>query len=127
MWANPVQFVFQVREAHLAAEAAGLRAKPEPRGTFDPVSGEYYDRQGNVVPPLTPRGQAAFDAANGPPPVPLAFRIAHSARICSMRFIGAIGGWCIGTIGVVCPGALFIGGQRALLCAPMNIGGKSEH
>ena len=56
--------VVQVREAHLAAEAAGLRAKPEPRGTFDPVSGEYYDRQGNVVPPLTPRGQAAFDAAN---------------------------------------------------------------
>ena len=70
-----MQFVFQVREANLAAEAAGLRAKPEPRGTFDPVSGEYYDRQGSVVPPLTPRGQAEFDAANGPPPVPLAFRI----------------------------------------------------
>jgi hypothetical protein len=50
-----------------------------------------------------------------------------SARICSTRFIGAIGGRCIGTIGVVHPGALFIGGQRALLCAPMNIGGKSEH
>jgi hypothetical protein len=53
--------------------------------------------------------------------------VPSSARICSMRFIGAIGGRCIGTIGMVCPGALFHKRQRALLCAPMNIGGKSEH
>jgi hypothetical protein len=48
-------------------------------------------------------------------------------RICSTRFIGATGGRCIGTIGMVHPGTLFIGDSGAFLCIPMKIGVKSEH
>jgi hypothetical protein len=40
------------------------------------------------------------------------------------RFIGAIGGSCVGTIGMVYPGTLFIGDNGAFLCIPMNIGIK---
>jgi hypothetical protein len=36
------------------------------------------------------------------------------ARICSTRFIGAIGGRCIGTIGMVYPGTLFHRRQRGI-------------
>jgi hypothetical protein len=46
---------------------------------------------------------------------------------CSTRFIGTIGGRCIGTIGMVHPGTLFIGDSGAFLCIPMKIGAKSEH
>jgi hypothetical protein len=37
------------------------------------------------------------------------------ARICSTRFIGAIGARCIRTIGMVYPGTLFIGDNEAFL------------
>jgi hypothetical protein len=50
-----------------------------------------------------------------------------SARICSTRFIGAIGGRCTGTIGMVYPGTLFIGDSGAFLCISKKIGVKSEH
>jgi hypothetical protein len=39
---------------------------------------------------------------------------APSARICSTRFLGAIGGRCIGTIGMVYPGTLFHRRQRGI-------------
>jgi hypothetical protein len=38
----------------------------------------------------------------------------HSARICSTRFLGAIGGRCIGTTGIVYPGTLFHRRQRGI-------------
>jgi hypothetical protein len=40
----------------------------------------------------------------------------------------AIGGFlCIGTIGMMHPGTLFIGDSGAFLCIPMKVGVKSEH
>jgi hypothetical protein len=50
-----------------------------------------------------------------------------SARICSTRFIGAIGARCIRTIETVHPGDLSIGDNGAFLCIPMKIGVKFEH
>jgi hypothetical protein len=52
-----------------------------------------------------------------------------SARICSTRFIGAIGARCIGTIGMVYPATLllFIGDNGVFLCIPMKLGVKFEH
>ena len=44
----------------------------------------------------------------------IAKRRAPSARICCTRCIGAIGGRCIGTIGMVYPGTLFHGRQRGI-------------
>jgi hypothetical protein len=46
-----------------------------------------------------------------------------SARICSTRFIGAIGGRCLWC--TLAPS--FIGDSGAFLCIPMKIGVKSEH
>jgi hypothetical protein len=47
-----------------------------------------------------------------------------SARICSTRFLGAIGGRCMGTIGMVCPGTLF---HRRQWGIPMpSIGNRSQ-
>jgi hypothetical protein len=43
-----------------------------------------------------------------------ALGLGRSARICSTRFIGAIGGRCIGTIGMVYPGTLFHRRQRGI-------------
>jgi hypothetical protein len=41
--------------------------------------------------------------------------------------MGAIGARCIGTIGMVYPGTLFIGDNGAFLCIPMKIGVRFEH
>jgi hypothetical protein len=49
-----------------------------------------------------------------PPPVLCPHRLRPSARICSTRFIGAIGRRCIGTIGMLYPGALFHRRQRGM-------------
>jgi hypothetical protein len=42
-------------------------------------------------------------------------------------FIGAIGVRCIGAIGMVYPGTLFIGDNGPFLCIPMKIAVKCEH
>jgi hypothetical protein len=43
-----------------------------------------------------------------------AVRLEFPVRVCFTRSIGAIGGRCIGTIGVVCPGTLFHRKQRSI-------------
>jgi hypothetical protein len=58
-------------------------------------------------------------AARRVPPEELQHRdrvadVIGSARICSTRFIGAIGGRCIGTIEMVYPGTLFHRRQRGI-------------
>jgi hypothetical protein len=47
----------------------------------------------------------------------------RSARICFTRFIGAIGGRCVGTIGMVHPGTLFHRRQRGI---PMHYENMSQ-
>jgi hypothetical protein len=84
----------------------------------------------DLLTPTSPTGRLQEQSrANGPAGRCGAFggSGATSTRICSTRCIGARGARCIGTIGTVYPGTLFIGGNGVFLCIPMKIGVKFEH
>jgi hypothetical protein len=73
---------------------------------------------GNAKDPITECPCDGTKSATPPSPPPPTHRAARrpppSARICSTRFIGAIGGRCIGAIGMGYPGTLFHRRQRGI-------------
>jgi hypothetical protein len=107
----------------LADERARARARSRCRVVLTLLSHPLHTRSPNII------GASLSEAAMRPNPSAgtgtqqgqrraqgqrHAGTRARSARICSTGLIGAIGGRCIGTIGVVYPGTLFHRRQRGI-------------